>query len=285
MADSPATTDRPAKPARRVLLTRVESVQQLTPSMIRIVLGGEQLAGFQVGAFTDNYVKLLLAPPGAPYRAPFDQEQVKADLPREQWPRTRSYTVRAWDPERGRLTLDFVVHGDEGLAGPWAAAARPGDALQLLGPGGAYAPDADADWHLFVGDASVIPAISVSLARIPAGVPVHVLLQVDGPEEEQPLETDGELHVSWLHDPTHDETLLAEAVRGLVFPPGAVHAFVHGEAGAVRAVRRQLVVERGVPREALSASGYWKLARSDEDWRAEKADWKRQVEQDEAATG
>ncbi|MDO8213306.1 siderophore-interacting protein [Conexibacter sp. CPCC 206217] len=285
MADSPATPQIPARPARRALLTRVESVEQLTPNMIRIVVGGEQLAGFPVGAFTDHYVKLLLPPAGAPYSAPFDQEQLKATLPREQWPRTRTYTVRAWDAENTRLTLDFVVHGDEGLAGPWAAAAQVGDALQLLGPGGAYAPDPQADWHLFVGDASVIPAISASLARIPAGVPVHVLLQVDGPEEEQPLESDGELHLHWLHDPTHDAALLANALRELELPSGRVHAFVHGEAESVRLVRKQLVVERGIPRDALSASGYWKLTRSDEDWRAEKADWKRQVEADEVTAG
>lgn len=27
------------------------------------------------------------------------------------------------------LTLDFAVHGDAGVAGPWAATARPGDEL------------------------------------------------------------------------------------------------------------------------------------------------------------
>jgi NADPH-dependent ferric siderophore reductase len=285
MADSPATTDRPAKPVRRALLTRVEAVRQLTPRTIRVELGGEQLEGFAIGAFTDHYVKVLLPPAGARYSAPFDQEQLKATLPREQWPRTRTYTVRGWDPERTRLTLDFVVHGDEGLAGPWASAARVGDALQLVGPGGAYAPDPTADWHLFVGDASVIPAIAVSLGRIPAGVRAHVLMQVDGPEEEQPLESDGDLDVRWLHDPTHDPALLADALRELDLPTGRVHAFVHGEAGSVREARRVLVVERGVPREALSASGYWKLTRSDEAWRAEKQEWNRQVEQDEEGAG
>ena len=71
--------------------------------------------------------------------------------------------MRAWDAERSLLTLDFVVHGDEGVAGPWAAAAKPGDVLQLTGPGGAYTPDPDAAWHLMVGDLSVLPAIGASL--------------------------------------------------------------------------------------------------------------------------
>jgi NADPH-dependent ferric siderophore reductase len=59
-----------------------------------------------------------------------------------------------------------------------------------------------------------------------------------------------------------------------------VHAFVHGEASSVRAVRRHLLIEREVPREALSVSGYWKRTRTDEEWRADKAEWNRLAEQD-----
>jgi NADPH-dependent ferric siderophore reductase len=66
---------------------------------------------------------------------------------------------------------------------------------------------------------------------------------------------------------------MLEAVRGLSLPDGRGHAFVHGEAAAVRAIRHHLVVERGLPVEALSASGYWKLRRTDEQWRAEKREW------------
>src|SRR3954451_9676014 len=166
---------RSERPKRRVLQTRVHEVRRLTPHLIRVVVSGDDLEGFPAGAFTDHYVKLQIPPPGAPYSAPFDPEDVKARLPREQWPRTRSFTVQHWDEERNLLTLDFVDDGDTGVAGPWAASARPGDGLQLMGPGGAYAPDGDADWHLMVGDESVLPAISASLVRIPDGVPVHVI--------------------------------------------------------------------------------------------------------------
>jgi NADPH-dependent ferric siderophore reductase len=264
--------------ARRPLIARVEETRRISPHMIRVVVGGDDLAGFGAGAFTDHYVKLQLPPAGAPYEAPFDVEDIRARLPREQWPRTRTYSVRAWDPERLRLTIDFVYHGDTGVAGPWAAAAAPGDLLQLNGPGGAYAPDPAAAWHLLVGDASVIPAVAASLERIPAGVPVHVLLEVEDPADEQPLSSPGELHLQWLPEGT-----LVEALASLVFPEGAVHAFVHGEASTVRAVRRHLLVERGVPREALSASGYWKRARTEEGWREDKAEWNRQAEEDVAS--
>jgi NADPH-dependent ferric siderophore reductase len=232
----------------------VEQVQRLTPRMIRIVFGGDDLAGFAAGEFTDHYVKLRIGE------------------------RTRTYTVREWDGER--LTIDFVVHGDEGVAGPWAAAAKPGDTLELRGPGGAYTPDPDADWHLMVGDPSVMPAISAALARVPEGRAVHVLIQAE-PGDEQPLDSPGDLQVRWLHG-AGDE-LLTDAVRALEWPEGRVHAFVHGEASAVRSLRRYLLAERELPREAVSISGYWKRTRTEEGWREDKPEWNRLVEADLAA--
>ena len=274
-------TETTARPKRRTRHATVVSAERLTPQMVRVVVGGDDLEGLEAGAFTDHYVKVQLPPPGAGYAAPFDAEAIKEQRPREEWPRTRSYTVRAWDAQRSLLTLDFVVHGDAGVAGPWSAAAKPGDVLQLTGPGGAYTPDPDAAWHLMVGDLSVLPAIGASLQRVPDGVPVHVLVELDDEADRQELTSPGDLHVTWLRADGSGAALL-EAVRALEFPAGPVHAFVHGEASSVRAVRRHLLVEREIPREALSVSGYWKRTRTDEEWRADKAEWNRLAEQDVA---
>jgi NADPH-dependent ferric siderophore reductase len=245
---------------------RVQSTERLGPRLRRIVFGGEGLAGFEPEEFTDSYVKLRLPQPGGGPGAPL---------------RTRTYTVRAWDRERRELTVDFVLHGDEGVAGPWAERAAVGDSAVLLGPGGGYAPDPGAAWHLMVGDAAVLPAIAASLPRVPAGRPVRVLVALDHPEDRVELTSPGELGVEWI-DGGGERPLLA-ALEALEFPPGEPHAFIHGEAAAVRALRRHLVVERGLPAAALSASGYWKRSRTDEEWRLDKAEWKRLVEADGAA--
>jgi NADPH-dependent ferric siderophore reductase len=285
VVSEPATAQQRSRIPR---LGEVVDVERLSAGMIRIVLGGPGLAGFDAGEFTDHYVKLQMPPPGAPYGAPFDVEEIRARLPSDQWPRTRSFTVAHWDAERQRLTIEFVIHGDGGVAGPWAAGARPGDQLQLQGPGGAYAPDTHADWHLMAGDASVLPAISASLARVPAGIPVYVVIELAGPEERRELRTPGELHLTWVDQAAGDqgdEGALCRAVSELAFPAGRVQCFVHGEASAVRAIHRHLLVDRHVGREALSISGYWKRNRTDETWRAEKPEWKRLVEQDLETAG
>jgi NADPH-dependent ferric siderophore reductase len=252
--------------------------------MIRVVLGGDGLAAFDAGACTDHYVKLLFPVPGTDLPEPFDIDAARRDLPRDQWPRMRTYTVRAWDPAARELTVDFVHHGDRGLAGPWAAAARPGDEILFLGPGGGYAPAPDAERHLLAGDESALPAIAASVERLPEGVPADVVVEVAGPAEEQKLAAHSGVRVQWVHrgDRPVGEGLVA-AVRALGAPTGDLHAFVHGEAGFVRELRRLLRVEWRVPRERLSISGYWRTGSDEDGWQAGKAEWNAGVEREEAA--
>ncbi len=268
-----------AKPVRAATTAVVTRVEQLTPHMVRVVAGGDGLAGLAAGECTDHYVKLLFPQPGVHYPEPFDMAAIRETLPRAAWPVVRTYTLRKWLPEQGEMWIDFVVHGDTGVAGPWARRARPGDLVALRGPGGAFAPDPDADWHLMVGDESALPASAASLARVPAGVPVLVVALVDGPEGELPLETPGALSLTWVHRGTDPDALL-RAVEKTEFPDGRVCAFVHGEAVETRALRRHLLGERGVPRPALSVSGYWRRTFTEDRWRTSKREWNAAVEQD-----
>jgi len=277
--------ERQERPKKTVHTGRVEAVEALTPHMVRVVFGGDGLAEFATGGHTDSYVKLLFPPLAAGDPAPLDPDRIRAERPREEWPVTRTYTVRAWDPDARRLTIDFVHHGGTGLAGVWAANARPGDRLCLLGPGGGYSPDPDADWHLLAGDESALPAVAASVERLPADRPAHVFVEVSGPEEEHKLDVHSGVRVHWLHrGDAPVGSLLVPAVRALDFPEGAVHAFVHGEAGFVRELRRLLRVEHGLPKERLSISGYWRLGRDEDGWQASKAEWNRGVEAEEEAT-
>uniref|UniRef100_A0AAU1I638 Siderophore-interacting protein n=1 Tax=Streptomyces sp. NBC_00180 TaxID=2903632 RepID=A0AAU1I638_9ACTN len=268
---------RPARKPRKPHSAQVIRTERLTPHMQRVVLGGDGLAEFAADTCTDHYVKMLFSPTGVDYPERFDLERIREELPREQWPVTRTYTVRAWDPEHRELTLDFVLHGDEGLAGPWALRAQPGETVRFMGPGGAYAPDPDADWHLLVGDESALPAIARSLESLPDGAKAYAFVEIAGPEEEQKIDSD--VDVVWLHRGSRPVgEALVEAVRTLEFPEGRVHAFVHGEAHFVKELRQLLRVERSMPREDLSISGYWRLGHDEDGWQASKRDWNARIE-------
>ncbi|MGW0562438.1 siderophore-interacting protein [Streptomyces sp. NPDC003016] len=274
--------ERPARRTPQAREARVVRTERITPHMVRVVLGGDGLTGFAADEFTDHYIKVLFPAAGVTYPEPFDMARIREEFPAEQWPVTRTYTVRAWDAVQRELTVDFVVHGDEGLAGPWAARVRPGETVRFLGPGGGYAPDPTAGWHLLVGDESALPAIAASLERMPEGAVVHAFVEVAGPEEEQKIATPDGVTVTWLHrggNPVGEA--LIGAVRGLDFPSGDVHAFVHGEAGFVKDLRRHLRMDRGIARERLSVSGYWRLGQDDDAWRAVKREWNEQVEREQ----
>ena len=124
MALSSRTAARPPRPTVEL---EVVAVAHVSPQLVRVTLGGGGFAQFEDRPETDKYVKLQFAVPGDALR-----------------PITRTYTIRRVDHAARALEIDFVVHGDEGIAGPWAAAAQPGDRLRFLGPGGGYAPNPDA---------------------------------------------------------------------------------------------------------------------------------------------
>jgi len=257
------------------MYARVTATEQLTPSMVRVVLEGGGLDALTMPDATDAYVNVALPPPGAPYDAAFSPAEVRELFPKESWPARRRYTVRSWDQTARRLTLDFVVHGTEGVAGPWAAAVQPGSVLVFEGPSGGYRPDPDADWHLFVGDESALPAIAASLEVLPPSTLAVVRLVCDGPEHELPLHSPGTVDLQWLHrtGSAGDADLLPAAVRELPFPRGRVHAFVHGEAVEIREIRRHLLVDRGLTRADMSCSPYWRRELTDEAWRQVKHDF------------
>ncbi|WP_430783600.1 siderophore-interacting protein [Actinoplanes sp. G11-F43] len=271
--------NKPARPAHEGVVLRVE---QLTPHMVRVVIGGEALTDFEAGEFSDHYIKVLFPQDGVDYPEPFDMGVIRETLPRAVWPVVRTYTVRKWLPEIGEMWVDFVVHGDEGIAGPWARGARPGDRFRFIGPGGAYLPSAESGWHLLAGDESAIPAIAASMERMPEDAIARVFIEVSGPDEEQKIETAGHAEIVWLHRGARPVgELLVAAIRELEFPEGRAQAFVHGEAGFVRDLRRHLRLERGLTLDQLSISGYWRRGMNEDGWQSSKREWNEQVEREQ----
>ena len=140
---------RPQAPVRgRVASTvaMVATVTQLTPRMTRVRLVDDSLVG--LAAIPGQTLKIYVP-----------------DLVGE-LAVSRDYTVRDYtlddDGARPRLDIDFVLHG-EGPAANWARRVRPGETLEFVGPSGRYRPDPHADWHLFAGDETALPAIQTYL--------------------------------------------------------------------------------------------------------------------------
>jgi NADPH-dependent ferric siderophore reductase len=268
--------------------------EQLTPHTIRVVLGGGGFDTFKPNDFTDAYVKIVFVHRGVDVSAlpqPLTLDSFN-ELPLEQRPTVRTFTVRSVDTERRELAIDFVVHGDHGVAGPWASAATPGQPAYLMGPSGAYAPDPAADWHLMAGDEAAVPAISVALEALPDNAIGKVFIEVAGPEDEIPLKAPSGVGVNWIYrggradlvpeDNAGDHAPLIAAVKEANWLPGQVQVFIHGEAQTVmHNLRPYIRKERGVPAKwAASISGYWRRGRTEETFRQ----WKRELAEAEEHT-
>jgi NADPH-dependent ferric siderophore reductase len=263
----------------------VTATSWVTPTLRRVHLHTEDLSAFAESSFTDRYVKLVFPKPGVEYPDQIDVRALRGTLPPEDLPDVRTYTALNVDVGAGTIDIDFVVHGDEGIAGPWAQSAAVGDILLANGPGGAYRPNPDADWHLLVGDESAIPAVAAALEALPADAVARVVVLVESEAHEPQLTLPANATVIFVHRDSAVDGALEAAVRAVEWLDGRVHAFVHGEAEEImKGVRPYLRTERGLARDQLSISGYWRRGRTEDGFREWKAELAR-AEGDEPRTG
>ena len=263
-------TDR-ARPARPQAVLSVLRREQLSPHTVRITAGGPGFDELRMNDFTDKYAKILFVDPGLGLTPPYDLAALRESLPPGRQPVTRTYTLRRADPQGRELTIDFVVHGDEGIAAPWAAHAEPGDLLTMSGAGGAYRPDPASDCHLLAGDESALPAICSALEALPDDERGIAYLETSDPGEYLDAKLPGGVEVVWLHrpHPGSQPRLLADALLAGSWLPGRADVFAHGERESMKAVRAALKSRLG-DGDQLSLSGYWASGRTEDVFQSEK---------------
>jgi NADPH-dependent ferric siderophore reductase len=229
-------------PGTRKLHFEVAGTRQLTPHMQRIELTAAELDGFSYQPGQD--VMLLVAAEGNK-------------------PVRRRYTVRYLDAPRRVLTMDVVLHG----AGPgerWVRSAEPGDRIEGLGPRGKIFASPEADWHLFMGDESAMPAILAMTESLPGDSDATLVLEVPEEADEQDYSAAARTRASFLHRlgrPAGDPALLAAEAGAVELRAGRGHAYLFGEARVVLAMR-EVLAARGLAEEHMSAKAYWGRGRA-----------------------
>lgn len=224
------------------IATEVAAVTALTPRMTRIRLAGDGLRGLH--AIPGQTVQLLVPVPGSDTTA------------------RRDYTVRHHDAEAGAMDVDFVLHGD-GPAATWARQAAPGQVIEFLGPSGRPWNDSSADWHLFAGDETAVPAILAMAEALPGDARAWLFLEVADTAEHQPV--DSPAHAYWLHRKDAEpgtSTVLEDALAQAALPPGRGRMWLAGHTPTVRRIRadlldRRRVDRRRVDRRDLYVRGFW----------------------------
>lgn len=275
----------------RFFSLQVVRTRRLGPSLVRVSFAGPDLDAFASDG-RDQSLSLFLPQPGqtdpaVPFELGDDWWQGWRELPEDVRAVMRSYTLRALRRDaRGRTTgidIDFVLHGVEpgaevpaGPASRWASRAAAGDRVVLLGPAVEdnrairFRPPDDADLIVLWADETALPAASAVLESLPAGTRVRAWLEVQHREDVQDLSFAADAEITWLVRDS-GSPLGADAVRAARMPPAErPYAWIAGESGCVKEMRRHLVRERGIDRRRVTFVGYWRRGLTEEQLREEE---------------
>lgn len=260
----PFTLDRVPRELvfRPVTLTARE---RLASHYLRLRLEGEALRGFD-SLGSDDHIRLFFPgeSPAEGFRLDGDAGALDVGALRES--PSREYTPLAWDAEAGVLEIEFVVHGEHGIAGRWADHAPIGSVIGVGGPRGSMVITGEPDGWLLAGDETALPAIRRFLARLsregdatPRGL---VLVEVPDAAHRPALEAPAGTELRWVHRDgrPQGEALVAalDALGPEDRPVGEVFAFVAAEHAIVKPGRALLLDRWGLASDQLVVKGYWR---------------------------
>jgi len=161
-----------------------------------------------------------------------------------------------------------------------------------------FVPPAQVDAILLAGDETAAPAIAAILEQLPRDARGVVAVELPHPDDAAYLprhpgfeyrigaRTAGERHAHLMaavedaaaalapagagadvEEIDIDTDILWEVPRtakgGAALKSARLYAWLAGEAGAIKALRRHLVAEHGVDRRAVAFMGYWRLGRAE----------------------
>jgi NADPH-dependent ferric siderophore reductase len=221
----------------------VRSAEPLGPNLVRLVLTGPDL---------DRYPAL-----------PVPDESVVVYLPGDGGePAARNYTVRAFDPATGCMTIDFVRH-EGGVAGQWAVEAVPGSRLRISRPRSWYRPPARARWQLLVADLTGLPALARIVEQRDPALDTRVVVEVVDERDLAALPAlDGlaglSAEVVVGSGNGHGPSALADRVEAITPAAGPGYLWFAGEAGQARRIRKHARGRWAWGPEQLDVIGYWR---------------------------
>ncbi len=257
----------PVKSASSInfFLLQVVRYEDITPHMRRITLTGNDTQNQEI--FTPGMHIKVFIPQAHQEQPVFPRiEKGRPVMPEKpEAPAVRTYTVRHYDAATGELSIDFVLHGDEGPASAWASRVEAGKYLGIAAR--AVKVFMDTDWYLLAGDQTALPAISAILESLPASARGFAFVEIPDASEEQPLTYTAQIPLKWLHRngaAAGTSDLLRQAVEAISIPSENRYVWIAAESTKTKEIRDYLKQEYHLQNDELYAIAYWKLG-MDED--------------------
>lgn len=240
-------------------LVSVESVEPLTPRMVRVTFGGPDLVGFTVEQPAAS-ARLLIPPPG-------ESELVIPEWSGNEFlyddgsrPVIRTLTP-SLDAAGSQSTHLDVVVAHHGPLADWARKAQPGDPAAISGPGRGWVAPPSGTPMLVAGDESALPAIRQVLAAVGGAAEVELFVEI-GHDEARLTMGDGVVP-EWIdgEDGRGAGSALARRIESL--DPGPdTYVWAAGEAASMQRIRKHVFGACGIDRSQATIRGYWKHSRN-----------------------
>lgn len=264
-----ASTNISADHATTGLVTaEVTRAERISQNFVRVTVAGDSLADWRHLGF-DQWLRLAL-PIAEGTR--FDQLSDRFDakgylryltLPKATRPVIRSLTVREFRREQRELDIDFVTHGGEGFAGPWAASLPVGATVGLIDQGCGFEPGDAMRSVRIAGEESALPAVLGVLRDLPPETTGDAIIEVADTADRQHVTAPSGVRVHWITR-AHASRPGAEALAALrdlgaagLEDPG-LRAFIVGEHQLASGGRKHLVNELALPKAQVKFCGYWR---------------------------
>lgn len=256
--------ERPEEAQFEVTVTRVV---ELNPVMRRITVTAPELSGYSLLG-PDEYFGLLM--PGADGQLHLpdpERSNVRAavsEMPEDEQPGLRWYTIRSLRRREGEIDVDIVTHGDSGPGSAWATSVQVGDTAGFRS-GGALYSSFDEPRQLIVADETAVPALLAILEErsrrglpgLGEGIEAHVEVASSTVLDGMDVPAAVTVHERGADAP--GTAVLAALVDSPASTADVDYAWLCGESGLATSLRRHLVQQVGMDKRKITFSGYWKL--------------------------
>ncbi|GAA1745684.1 siderophore-interacting protein [Aeromicrobium alkaliterrae] len=256
----------------QVTSARVTGRRALSPHLVTVTL--EVVGDYPSTGVPDEYIRVLIPPPGAPLVLPeISDDWVITQPEGTEAPVPRVYTISDHRIVEGvaEIDLDIALH-EAGPGAAWARDCRPGDEVGLLPPKGLYAAAPGTAWQLLVADITGVPAMARILRGLEPGQKVRAVGVLTDAGDAMELPSPADVDLEWIV--VERDVDVTDALEKVVLDAdlpdadaeGGRYVWFAGEARASRAVRRRLRRELGWPQSDFYTCGYWQIEA--EKWRA-----------------